>query len=164
MKVGCSHLCACAYESGAGSPSRREPLIENTKGEMRPALRRAEEYSPFGSSEQAGLAVPPEGECNKRRQKNRNLELELFWPTEVRAPGTMARLTGPERRREGRLRLPQTVRVRPADPQRNEFDGILPTPNTARDSVCFDSKNEFYTEGLCLFITIPIRRSGRHQT
>src|SRR6266702_3928104 len=67
----------------------------------------------------------------------------------------MARLTGPERRRKGRLRLPQTVRVRPSDPQRHDFDEILPTLNTSRDSVYFASKNEFYTEGMRLFVTYP---------
>ncbi len=68
---------------------------------------------------------------------------------------TMARLTGPERRRKGRLRLPQTVRVRPSDPQRHDFDEILPTVNTSRDSVYFATKNEFYKEGMRVFVTCP---------
>jgi hypothetical protein len=65
----------------------------------------------------------------------------------------MARLTGPERRRKARLRLPQTVRVRPSDPHLHDFDEILPTLNASRDSVYFVSKNVCYTEGMRLFVT-----------
>ena len=67
----------------------------------------------------------------------------------------MARLTGPERRRKTRLRLPQTVRVRPSESGGQDFDEILPTLNTSRDSVYFASKNEFYKEGMRLFVTYP---------
>ena len=67
----------------------------------------------------------------------------------------MARLTGPERRRKARLRFPQTLRVRPSDPERHDFDEILPTVNIARDNVYFPSKNEFYAVGMRLFITCP---------
>ncbi len=67
----------------------------------------------------------------------------------------MARSGGPERRRKGRLRLTQTVRVRPSDPQRHDFDEILPTVNTSRDSVYFATKNEFYKEGMRVFVTYP---------
>jgi len=67
----------------------------------------------------------------------------------------MARLTGPERRRKAQLRFPQTLRVRPSDPQRYDFDEILPTLNTPRDSFYFASKNEFYTVGMCLSIKCP---------
>ena len=69
----------------------------------------------------------------------------------------MARLTGQERRRKAGLRFPQTLRVRPSDPQpqRHGFDEILPTLNTARDSVYFASMNEFYMAGMRLFIACP---------
>jgi len=67
----------------------------------------------------------------------------------------MARLTGPERRRKARLRLRQTVRVRPSDSHRDDFDEILPTLNTSRDSVYFASKNQSYKEGMRLFVTYP---------
>jgi len=67
----------------------------------------------------------------------------------------MGRLTGPERRRKARLRLPQTVRVRPSEHRGRDFDEILPTLNTSRDSVYFASKNEFYKEGMRLFVTYP---------
>jgi hypothetical protein len=67
----------------------------------------------------------------------------------------MARLNGPERRRKARLRLPQTVRVRPSDTHLHNFDEILPTLNTSRDSVYFASKNTSYKEGMRLFVTYP---------
>jgi hypothetical protein len=67
----------------------------------------------------------------------------------------MARLNTPERRRKARLRLPQTVRVRPSDVHLHNFDEILPTLNTSRDSVYFVSKNASYKEGMRLFVTCP---------
>src|SRR5712664_1070482 len=70
-------------------------------------------------------------------------------------PLTMARPPAQERRRKSRLRLPQTVRVRPSDPRRIDFDDILPTVNTSRDSVYFVSKNLAYEEGMRVFITCP---------
>lgn len=61
----------------------------------------------------------------------------------------------PERRRRARLKLRQVVRVRPSDTHRENFDEILPTLNTSRDSVYFVSKNVAYTEGMRVFITFP---------
>jgi hypothetical protein len=61
----------------------------------------------------------------------------------------------PERRRKARLKLRQTVRVRPSDAHRQDFDEILPTVNTSRDSVYFVSKNKDYKEGMRVFITYP---------
>ncbi len=67
----------------------------------------------------------------------------------------MPRFSGPERRRKARLRLPQVIRVRPSDPHFHDFDEILPTLNTSRDSVYFASRNDSYTEGMRLFVTYP---------
>ncbi len=67
----------------------------------------------------------------------------------------MAHPPAQERRRKSRLRLPQTVRVRPSDPRLLDFDEILPTVNTSRDSVYFVSKNLAYEEGMRVFITCP---------
>src|SRR2546429_4348553 len=49
-------------------------------------------------------------------------------------------------RRRARLKLQQVVRVRPSDAHLN-FDEILPTLNTTRESVYFASKNGTYIEG-----------------
>jgi len=45
--------------------------------------------------------------------------------------------------------------VRPSDARGHDFDEILPTLNTSRESVYFASKNEFYTEGMRVFVTYP---------
>jgi hypothetical protein len=68
---------------------------------------------------------------------------------------TMANPAGPERRRNTRLKLAQVVRVRPSDPDLQDFDEILPTSNTTRESVYFASKNKFYRMGMRLFVTYP---------
>jgi len=47
------------------------------------------------------------------------------------------------------------VRVRPSDPRHVDFDEILPTVNTSRDSVYFVSKNQAYEEGMRVFVTCP---------
>ena len=60
-----------------------------------------------------------------------------------------------ERRRKARLKLRQVVRVRPSDARGQDFDEILPTLNTSRDSVYFISKNASYEEGMRVFITYP---------
>jgi hypothetical protein len=67
----------------------------------------------------------------------------------------MTRLGTEERRRKGRLKLPRVVRVRPSEPGLTEFDEVLPTLNSALDSVYFVSKNRKYKEGLRVFITYP---------
>ena len=67
----------------------------------------------------------------------------------------MTRPMTKERRKRARLRLPQVVRVRPSDSHRFNFDEILPTLNTSRDSVYFASKNASYVEGMRMFITFP---------
>lgn len=61
----------------------------------------------------------------------------------------------PERRRRPRLKLPQVIRVRPSDAHREDFDEVLPTLNTSRESVYFVSKNTSYVEGMRVFITYP---------
>jgi hypothetical protein len=67
----------------------------------------------------------------------------------------MANPAGPERRRNTRLKLAQVVRVRPSDLDLQDFDEILPTSNTTRESVYFVSKNKFYKERMRLFVTYP---------
>jgi len=60
-----------------------------------------------------------------------------------------------ERRKKGRLRVPRLVRVRPSEPHLHDFDEILPTQNSAVDSVYFISKNQRYRAGMRLFVTHP---------
>ena len=88
--------------------------------------------------------------CNDSARK-----LESSASAKLCFPLTMARPPAQERRRKSRLRLPQTVRVRPSDPRLLDFDEILPTVNTSRDSVYFVSKNQAYEEGMRVFVTCP---------
>ena len=61
----------------------------------------------------------------------------------------------PERRRKGRLKVPRVVRVRPSDARGHDFDEILPTLNSSRDSVYFVSKHGSYRVDMRVFITYP---------
>ncbi|HEY6945437.1 MAG TPA: hypothetical protein VI431_09890 [Candidatus Acidoferrum sp.] len=45
--------------------------------------------------------------------------------------------------------------MRPSDAHRQDFDEVLPTLNTTRDSVYFATKNASYVEGMRVFITYP---------
>lgn len=60
-----------------------------------------------------------------------------------------------ERRKKGRLRVPRMVRIRPSEPHLKDFDEILPTQNSAIDSVYFISKNPKYQPGMRVFVTHP---------
>lgn len=60
-----------------------------------------------------------------------------------------------ERRKKGRLRVTQMVRVRPSEPHLQDFDEILPTQNSAIDSFYFISKNRRYKTGMRVFVTHP---------
>ena len=103
--------------------------------------------------EEKGAAVPRRSQALIETGQCSRVGSE--WTSKVCSHSTMARLTGPERRRKGRLKLPQTVRVRPSDTHGLDLDEILPTLNSSRDSIYFASKNEFYTEGMRVFVTYP---------
>jgi hypothetical protein len=67
----------------------------------------------------------------------------------------MARPSNQERRRKIRNRLPQMVRVRPSEPTRHNFDEILPTLNSSRESVYFVPQNVIFTLDMRVFVTFP---------
>ena len=60
-----------------------------------------------------------------------------------------------ERRRTRRVRMGQSVRVRPSDPKDVPFDEIATTKNVSRDGVYFLTKRESYYLGMRLFVTLP---------
>jgi hypothetical protein len=60
-----------------------------------------------------------------------------------------------ERRRTRRVRMGQSVRVRPSDPKDVPFDEIATTKNVSRDGVYFLTKRESYYVGMRLFVTLP---------
>lgn len=71
----------------------------------------------------------------------------------------MARLSGDERRRRGRAKIPQTVRVRPSQPHGNDFDEVLPTLNVSRDGLYFASQRDTYYKDMRLFVIFPYSTS-----
>jgi len=60
----------------------------------------------------------------------------------------------PERRNKRRVRVAQTIRVRPSDPRRKAFEEVLATINVCRDGVYFPTTLE-YEKGMQVFITFP---------
>jgi len=81
--------------------------------------------------------------------------LELARPPGLCKKWGMPQVRREERRKKGRLRVPRMVRIRPSEPHRQDFDEILPTQNSAVDSVYFVSKNQRYKTGMRLFVTHP---------
>src|SRR5260370_8395780 len=60
-----------------------------------------------------------------------------------------------ERRRTRRVRMGQSLRLRPSDPKDVPFDEIGTTKNVSRDGVYFLTKRESYYLGMRLFVTLP---------
>jgi PilZ domain len=60
-----------------------------------------------------------------------------------------------ERRRSRRVRMGQSLRVRPSDPKDPGFEEIGTTKNVSRDGVYFITQRANYYEGMRLFVTLP---------
>ena len=60
-----------------------------------------------------------------------------------------------ERRRSRRIRIGQSLKVRPSDPVDAHFEETSTTRNVSRDGIYFLSKNKGFYEGMRLFITLP---------
>ena len=60
-----------------------------------------------------------------------------------------------ERRRSRRVRMGQSLRVRPSDPKDVFFEEIATTKNVSRDGVYFLTQRETYYLGMRLFVTLP---------
>ena len=67
----------------------------------------------------------------------------------------MASPSNQERRRKIRNRLPRMIRVRPSQPTRHNFDEILPTLNSSRESVYFVPQNAVFALDMRVFVTFP---------
>src|SRR5579864_4345480 len=74
----------------------------------------------------------------------------------VASPHTfMARHSSEERRRKTRSKLPRMIRVRPSEPTLEDFDEILPTLNSSRESVYFVPQNGIFAPNMRVFVTFP---------
>lgn len=67
----------------------------------------------------------------------------------------MVRPSDQERRKKTRNRLPRMIRVRPSEPAQHDFDEILPTINSSRDSVYFVPQNAIFKIDMRVFVTFP---------
>lgn len=67
----------------------------------------------------------------------------------------MTRPVTQERRRKTRSKLPRMIRVRPSEIMFEDFDEILPTLNSARNSVYFVPQNGVFSADMRVFVTFP---------
>jgi len=67
----------------------------------------------------------------------------------------MSQVRESERRRTRRVRMKQTLRVRPANPKDGSFEEIAATKNMSQDGLYFVTEREAYYQGMRLFVTVP---------
>lgn len=67
----------------------------------------------------------------------------------------MVRPSSEERRRKARNKVPRMIRVRPSEPTLEDFDEILPTINSSRNSVYFVPQNGIFEANMRVFVTFP---------
>lgn len=67
----------------------------------------------------------------------------------------MSDMTRKERRRSRRVRMKQTLRVRPSNPKDTPFEEIGATKDVSQDGVYFVTQRDAYCEGMRLHVTVP---------
>ncbi len=65
------------------------------------------------------------------------------------------RPTGTERRGSRRCKITQLMRIRPSDPEREQFEDIRGTMSVSRSGVYFQSSELGYEVGMRLFVSMP---------
>ena len=60
-----------------------------------------------------------------------------------------------ERRRSRRIRIGQTLKIRPSDPRDEHFEDLNITKNVSREGIYFVTEIGSYYEGMRLFLTVP---------
>ncbi len=78
----------------------------------------------------------------------------MMGPEEQRASAT-ANGGNDERRRMGRTKIAQTIRVRPSLPVRDNFDDVARTLNASRSGIYFSARRGEYHKEMRLFVTYP---------
>jgi hypothetical protein len=61
----------------------------------------------------------------------------------------------PERRSTRRCKITQLMRIRPSDPERENFEDLRGTMSVSRSGVYFQTTEKGYEIGLRLFVTMP---------
>lgn len=67
----------------------------------------------------------------------------------------MTQVRQSERRRTRRVRMKQTLRVRPSNPKDGSFEEIGATKDISQDGLYFVTERTNYYEGMRLFVTVP---------
>ena len=63
--------------------------------------------------------------------------------------------TQPERRGSRRCKITQLMRIRPSDPEKENFDDMRGTLSVSRSGVYFQTSETTYEIGMRLFVTMP---------
>jgi PilZ domain len=75
----------------------------------------------------------------------------------------MSDIRRPERRRSRRVRMSQTLRVRPANPKDGQFEEIGKTKDVSQDGVCFVTNLDIFYVGMRVFVTVPYHHPNSKQ-
>lgn len=70
-------------------------------------------------------------------------------------PRTVRSRSDAERRSTRRCKITQVMRIRPSDPERDNFEDIRGTASVSRSGVYFRTDLNSYELGMRLFITVP---------
>ncbi|HLZ14066.1 MAG TPA: hypothetical protein VKP58_15905 [Candidatus Acidoferrum sp.] len=80
----------------------------------------------------------------------------------TKTPGISAPVTRPasqpERRGTRRCKITQLMRIRPSDPEHENFEDLRGTMSVSRSGVYFQTSEKGYEIGLRLFVTMPYSR------
>jgi len=69
-----------------------------------------------------------------------------------------------ERRGSRRCRITQLMRIRPSDPEREQFEDIRGTMSVSRTGVYFHSSEKEYEVGMRLFVSMPYSKEPAAMT
>jgi hypothetical protein len=72
--------------------------------------------------------------------------------------------TQPERRGSRRCKITQLMRIRPSDPEKENFDDMRGTVSVSRSGVFFQTTEKTYEIGMRLFVTMPYSHEAHAMT
>jgi PilZ domain len=75
-----------------------------------------------------------------------------------------SRTTSPERRGFRRCKITQLMRIRPSDPEKENFDDMRGTVSVSRSGVYFQTSETTYEIGMRLFVTMPYSHEAHAMT
>jgi|SRR5277367_1261553 len=75
----------------------------------------------------------------------------------------MSDIRRPECRRSRRVRMSQTLRVRPSNLKDGQFEEMGKTKDVSQAGVCFTTNLDVYYEGMRVFVTVPYHHPNSKQ-